>query len=62
MLGIERRQQIMEKLNNEQKVYVAELAKLFKVTEETIRRDLEKLESKDLLRRSFSLIVGSWSN
>ena len=43
----------MEKLNNEQKVYVAELAKLFKVTEETIRRDLEKLESKDLLRRSY---------
>ena len=53
MLGIERRQQIMEKLNNEQKVYVAELAKLFNVTEETIRRDLEKLESKDLLRRSY---------
>ena len=53
MFGIERRRQIMEKLNQEQKVYVSELAKIFKVTEETIRRDLEKLESKDLLRRSY---------
>ena len=53
MLGIERRRRIMEKLNEEQKVYVSELAKLFGVTEETIRRDLEKLEGKDLLRRSY---------
>jgi len=53
MLGIERRRRIMEKLNEEQKVYVSELAKLFSVTEETIRRDLEKLEGKDLLRRSY---------
>ena len=53
MLGIERRQRIMEKLTAEQKVYVSELATLFGVTEETIRRDLEKLESKDLLRRSY---------
>lgn len=53
MLGIERRQKIMEKLNRENKVYVAELSKLFRVTEETIRRDLEKLEKDDLLRRSY---------
>ena len=53
MLGIERRRRIMEKLNEEKKVYVSELAKLFEVTEETIRRDLEKLEGKDLLRRSY---------
>lgn len=53
MLGLERRQKIMEKLRLEQKVYVSELAKLFKVTEETIRRDLEKLEAQDLLRRSY---------
>ena len=53
MLGIERRRKIMDKLNEERKVYVSELAKLFGVTEETIRRDLEKLEGKDLLRRSY---------
>ena len=53
MLGLERRQKIMELLRRDNKVYVSELAKLFKVTEETIRRDLEKLEGQDLLRRSY---------
>ena len=53
MLGLERRQKIMEKIRFDRKVYVSELAKSFKVTEETIRRDLEKLESQDLLRRSY---------
>ncbi len=53
MLSIERRQQIMDILLRDQKVYVAELAKHFAVTEETIRRDLEKLEQQNLLRRSY---------
>ncbi len=53
MLGLERRELIMKKLRRENKVYVSELAKMFHVTEETIRRDLEKLENKDLLRRSY---------
>ncbi|WP_295713437.1 DeoR/GlpR family DNA-binding transcription regulator [uncultured Mitsuokella sp.] len=53
MLGLERRQKIMEKIRLDRKVYVSELAKSFKMTEETIRRDLEKLESQDLLRRSY---------
>ncbi|MDY2965288.1 MAG: DeoR/GlpR family DNA-binding transcription regulator [Megasphaera massiliensis] len=53
MLGLERRQKIMEKIRIDRKVYVSELAKLFKVTEETIRRDLEKLESQELLSRSY---------
>ncbi|WP_308547321.1 DeoR/GlpR family DNA-binding transcription regulator [uncultured Selenomonas sp.] len=53
MLGLERRQKIMEKLTAERKVYVSELAKLYKVTEDTIRRDLEKLEQANLLRRSY---------
>lgn len=53
MLGLERRQKIMEKIRLDRKVYVADLAKAFKVTEETIRRDLEKLEAQDLLRRSY---------
>ena len=53
MLGIERRRKIMDRLNLDKRVYVAELSKFFNVTEETIRRDLEKLESQDLLRRSY---------
>ena len=43
----------MEKIRLDRKVYVSDLAKTFKVTEETIRRDLEKLEGQDLLRRSY---------
>jgi DeoR/GlpR family transcriptional regulator of sugar metabolism len=53
MLGIERRRKIMEKLTQDRKVYVSDLSKYFQVTEETVRRDLEKLENQDLLRRSY---------
>lgn len=53
MLGIERRQRIMEILHEERKVYVPELSRNLGVTQETIRRDLEKLEVDGLLRRSY---------
>lgn len=53
MLGIERRQKIMEILQRESKVYVAKLAQEFNITEETVRRDLEKLENQNLLQRSY---------
>ena len=53
MLGIERRQLIMDKIQQEKKVYVSELSQLFSVTEETVRRDLEKLEGENFLRRSY---------
>lgn len=53
MLGLERRETIMEILHEKNKVYVSELAKQFQVTEETIRRDLEKLEGEGLLKRSY---------
>ncbi len=53
MLGIERRRKIMERLVQERKIYVSDLSRLFSVTEETIRRDLEKLEGQNLLRRSY---------
>lgn len=52
MLGIERRQAILEKLQRDTKVYVAELSESLEVTQETIRRDLEKLEAQGLLLRS----------
>ena len=53
MLGIERRQAIIDKLKQEHRVYVSELSTIFNVTEETIRRDLDKLESDDLIRRNY---------
>ena len=43
MLAIERRNAILAKLSMEGKVVVSDLSKEFDVTEETIRRDLEKL-------------------
>lgn len=52
MLGIERRQSIMDKLRRERKVFVADLADILAVTQETVRRDLEKLETQGLLQRS----------
>ncbi len=53
MLGAERRKLIMETLRQEGKVYVPKLSQTYEVTEETIRRDLEKLEKEGRLRRSY---------
>ena len=53
MPGLERRQKILEKIKQEHRVYVSELSKLFDVTEETIRRDLDKLEEENLIRRDY---------
>lgn len=53
MLGIERRQRILAKLKAERRVYVADLSADMDVTQETIRRDLEKLENEGLLHRSY---------
>lgn len=52
MLVAERHQKIVELVNQKESIRVSELSKLFSVTEETIRRDLEKLESENKLRRS----------
>lgn len=48
-----RLEKIREKISIEKKVTVSELSKLYKVTEETIRRDLDKLEAEGFLTRSF---------
>ena len=53
MLAIERRNEILEKLQIEKKVVVSELSQLFHVSEETIRRDLEKLENDGLVIKSY---------
>ncbi|UQY43139.1 DeoR/GlpR family DNA-binding transcription regulator [Erwinia sp. PK3-005] len=52
MLPIERQRQIIEELNLNGRVLVAELVKLFQVSQETIRRDLAQLEKKGILQRS----------
>lgn len=48
MLAIERKNEILSILQKEQRVLVAELSTRYQVTEETIRRDLEKLEKRAL--------------
>jgi DeoR family fructose operon transcriptional repressor len=52
MLVAERQQKIVELVNNKESIRVTELSTIFSVTEETIRRDLERLESEGKLRRS----------
>jgi DeoR/GlpR family transcriptional regulator of sugar metabolism len=53
MLAIERRQRIIELIQQDKKVHVSNLSQLFQVTEETVRRDLEKLENDGLLTRTY---------
>ena len=53
LLAIERRSQILSTLEAEKRVLVPELAKKYNVTEETIRRDLEKLEKEGLLKKTY---------
>ena len=52
MLAIERRNAILSKLTLEGKVIVADLSRDFGVTEETIRRDLEKLDKDGLAKKT----------
>lgn len=52
MLVAERHRKIVELVNKQLSVRVSELSRIFSVTEETIRRDLEKLEKEGKLLRS----------
>lgn len=63
MLAVERRHKIVLQIQEEKKVLVQELAIKFSVTEETIRRDLEKLEDQGILRRTYGgAIVNEGTN
>lgn len=53
MLAAERRNEILSILREEGRVIVADLSKKYDVTEETIRRDLEKLESDGYAERTY---------
>ncbi len=52
MLAIERKQQILDIIRRDRRVIVNELSSQFGVTEETVRRDLHKLERDGLIRRT----------
>jgi DeoR/GlpR family transcriptional regulator of sugar metabolism len=53
MLAIERKNEILSILQKEQRVLVAELSQRYQVTEETIRRDLEKLEREGFVKKTY---------
>ena len=53
MLAIERRNIIVQKLNAEGRVIVSILSREFGVSEETIRRDIEKLEQEGLATKTY---------
>ncbi len=53
MLPIERRNEILSKLMIDGRVIVSDLSVEYNVTEETIRRDLEKLENDGLAKKTY---------
>ena len=53
MLAAERKQRIREIILEKKSASVASLAKLFSVTDETIRRDLKCLEKEGVLIRTY---------
>lgn len=53
MLAAERRKKIIDLAHQEKRVLVSVLSRMFEVTEETIRRDLEKLEKEGILSRTY---------
>ena len=53
MLAIERRNRILSKLRAEKHVVVSELARQFDVSEETIRRDLDRMEKEGQVVKSY---------
>ncbi len=61
MLAIERRNAIIARLNMDGKVIVTDLAQEFGVTEETIRRDLEKLDAEGIAKKTYGGAVANKS-
>lgn len=53
MLAIERKNEILSILQKEERVLVSELSRQYQVTEETIRRDLEKLEKEGFVKKTY---------
>ncbi|MBR3643109.1 MAG: DeoR/GlpR transcriptional regulator, partial [Parasporobacterium sp.] len=53
MLAIERRNKILSLLQTDKKVVVSELSESFRVSEETIRRDLERMEKEGYCTKTY---------
>ena len=53
MLGIERRSEILRLVRRDGSVKVGELSALFEVTEETIRRDITKLDQEGQVKKTY---------
>jgi len=53
MLAVERKNLILERLQEQKRVVVSELSELFDVSEETIRRDLDKLEKEGFASKTY---------
>ena len=53
MLSAERRNLILREAQEKKKVFVSDLSKRFEVSEETIRRDLEKLENDGYVTKGY---------
>lgn len=53
MLPLERKNKILEEIYENKKVLVVDLANKFQVTQETIRRDLNKLEEDNIVKKSY---------
>ena len=62
MLALERRNLIIEKLQEEKRVVVSDLSREFGVSEETIRRDLERLDRDGIAKKSYGGAVFNESN
>ncbi len=60
VLAIERKNEILNKLRAEQRVLVSELAVHYNVTEETIRRDLDKLGKEGYATKTYGGAI--WGN
>ena len=57
MAAKDRIQAIKQMVANDKKVTVSNLSGIFQVTEETIRRDLEKLEDEGFLTRTYGCLL-----
>ncbi|MCR5108951.1 MAG: DeoR/GlpR family DNA-binding transcription regulator [Lachnospiraceae bacterium] len=62
MLAAERRNLILEKIHEDKKVVVSELSREYDVSEETIRRDLDRLEEEGHVTKSYGGAVLNETN
>lgn len=62
MLAAERRSLILERLQDEKRVVVNELSEFFGVSEETIRRDLDKLDKEGFASKTYGGAVLAENN